>query len=231
MISEKTVELNITAELLAWLRYMTGVTHTAIGPSQQEEAVWGYDVSFHGGATAAALIQYKRAYVNGTVWCWKLNRTKRQDQHARLQYLESIGFPVFYAFPHFATPAELVTSRRRLLVRTTWYPPSYIQPPGGSTGFHDVTFDTFTGRWQVSSPDPIDLHPPVALDEVVKAMDDQARRRISIEEFVGTLNRVMLAADLQFSKAGHGPDADSDVVGQSLILRYQQRTPVGPGEP
>lgn len=46
MISEKTVELNTTAELLAWLRYVTGITHTAIGPSQRQEAVLGYDVLF-----------------------------------------------------------------------------------------------------------------------------------------------------------------------------------------
>jgi hypothetical protein len=38
MISEKTVELNVTAELLNWLRYVTGRTHTAIGPSQRAEA-------------------------------------------------------------------------------------------------------------------------------------------------------------------------------------------------
>ncbi len=112
MISEKTVELNVTAELLAWLRYATGITHTAIGPSPQQEAVWGYDVSFHGGSTAAALIQYKRAHVTGTVWTWKLNRTVRRDQHARLQFLESRGYPVFYAFPHFAMPIQLVALRR-----------------------------------------------------------------------------------------------------------------------
>src|SRR5687768_4696683 len=116
MISEKTVELDVTAEMLAWLRWVTGDTHTAIGPSQAQEAILGYDVSFHASSTAAALIQYKRAYVNGSLWTWRLNRTKRKDQHVRLQLLEAQGSPVFYAFPHFATVANLVSSRRRLLV-------------------------------------------------------------------------------------------------------------------
>lgn len=60
------------------------------------------------------------------MWTWKLNRTTRRDQHTRLQFLESLGYPVFYAFPHFATPAQLVALRRRLLVTTSWYPlPTY----------------------------------------------------------------------------------------------------------
>src|SRR5688572_16794133 len=112
MISEKTVELNVTAELLNWLRYLTGVTHTAIGPSLSQEGVWGYDVSFHGTASSAALIQFKRAYVKGPLWTWHLNRTSNQDQHARLQFLESQGYTVFYAFPYFATPTQLVARRR-----------------------------------------------------------------------------------------------------------------------
>lgn len=220
MISEKTVELNTTSELLAWLYYVTGVTHTAIGPSQQQEGTWGYDVSFHGGSTAAALIQYKRAYVAGSVWTWKLNRTTRQDQHARLQFLESLGYPVFYAFPQFATPAQLVALRRRLLVATWWYPPSYIQPPGGPLGHHEVTYDAGTGKWQVSSPERVDLRPPLTIGHVVQAMEDQARRHMSIEEFAATINRVVLAADQQFSAAGDEREAESDFTGQSLLLRH-----------
>ena len=127
-------------------------------------------MSFHGGGSAAALIQYNRAYVAGTVWTWQLNRTARQDQHARLQFLESLGYPVFYAFPHFATPSELVALRRRLLVNTSWYPPSFLNPPGGPCGYHEVTFDVSTGRWQISSPEGMDLRPPLTISDVIHAM-------------------------------------------------------------
>lgn len=115
MISEKTVELSTTAELLAWLYRTTGVTHTAIGLTMRQEGVLGHDVSYHGSSAAAALIQYKRANVDKPLWTWRLNRTAKQDQHKRLQYLESCGYPVFYAFPHFASISELVSLRVQLL--------------------------------------------------------------------------------------------------------------------
>jgi len=219
MISEKTVELNTTAELLAWLRWVTGATHTAIGPSTAQEGIWGYDVSFHGTASSAALIQYKRAHVNGSVWTWHLNRTAHQDQHARLQFLESSGYPVFYALPHFATPAQLVARRRRLLVSTFWYPPSYIQPAGGPLGHHDVTYDETTGAWQVNSPDFVSLRSPLTIGDVVHEMENQESKGRSIDEFAEILNRVMLAADESFSAAGKEIDAESNVAGQSLLVR------------
>ena len=181
---------------------MTGITHTAIGPSQPQEAVCGYDVSFHGGSTSAALIQYKRAYVDGAVWTWKLNRTARQDQHKRLQLLESLGYPVFYAFPYFATPTDLVALRRRLLPATFWYPPSYVQPPGGPSGHHEVTYHVGTGKWQVSWPESVDLRPPVTIGAVVQAMEDQAQRQMSIEEFAATVNRGCWPLTSSFRRPG-----------------------------
>jgi hypothetical protein len=48
-------------------------------------------------------------------------------------------------------------------------------------------------------------------------MEDQIRRRMSIEEFVTTLNRVMSAVDRQFSTAGSELEAESDFAGQSFI--------------
>jgi hypothetical protein len=219
MISEKTVELNVTAELLNWLRSVTGVTHTAIGPSLAQEGIGGYDVSFHGSATSAALVQFKRAYVTGQIWTWHLNRTAHKDQHARLQFLESKGYPVFYAFPHFATAAQLVAGRRGFVTSTFWYPPSYIQPAGGSLGHHNVTYNEATGAWQVNSSNIVNLPPPLRIRDVIHAMEDPKSQGKSIDEFAVILNRVMLAADDSFSQAGREPDAESNVAGQSLLVR------------
>jgi hypothetical protein len=221
MISEKRVELNTTAELLARLRSVTGITHTAIGPSQRQEAALGYDVSFYGSGTAAALIQYKRAYVTGTLWTWKLNRTTSRDQHAHLQTLELLGYPVFYAFPRFATLSQLVALRRRLLINTAWFPPSYIQPPGGSSGYHDVTYDVSTGAWQVSSPGQVDLRPPLTIADVFHVMENLPGRHTSIQEFATILNPVMSVPEQQVSRVGDEREAESDFSGQSLLLRYQ----------
>jgi hypothetical protein len=219
MLSEKSVELNVTAELLAWLSWITGVTHTAIGPSQADEAKVGYDVSFHGGGVAAALVQYKRAYVDGATWTWRLNRTKKRDQHQRLQLLESAGFPVAYAFPLFATPAELVSRRRRLLLATAWYPPSAINPPGGPTGHHEVSWDSGSDTWWVASPDRIQIGRPHTIDLLVNGFQRRANQRMPIEEFVGTINRIMMASDAD----GAGSDADAapddNTQGQALLIR------------
>jgi hypothetical protein len=43
LISEKTVELNLTAELLSWLLKVTGRTHYVVAPSQRLEAKLGFD--------------------------------------------------------------------------------------------------------------------------------------------------------------------------------------------
>jgi hypothetical protein len=177
------------------------------------------DVSYHGG-TAATLIQYKRAYVDGSVWAWHLNRTKRRDQRARLPFLASLGYPVFYALPNFAAPSELIASRRRLLAATFWYSPSYIVPPEGPVGHHEVTHDRSTGKWQVSSPDSIELHPPLAIGDVINAMETQVQQQVSIEEFAGATNRVMLATDAEFSQAGDQAEAEMEFHGQGLVVRH-----------
>lgn len=97
MISEKTVELNLTTEFINWLSHQHNTPYFALGPTQAQEAQWGFDAGVFGNSTGA-LIQYKRAYVNGSVWEWRLNRTKAKDQLFRLQQLEAAGHAVFYAF-------------------------------------------------------------------------------------------------------------------------------------
>lgn len=229
MISEKTVELNVTAELLNWLGYATGVVHTAIGPSQQQEGVLGYDVSVHGGSTAAALIQYKRAYIAGSDWTWHLNRTKSRDQHARLQLLQASGYPVFYAFPEFATVSSLVALRRRLLVNTFWYPPLSINPPGGPKGHHEVQFNSITGNWSVSSPDRVSLAPPLGIREVVEAMRSGERHQLAIEEFAAAINSIMRESAGE-QPTGADDHDESGFYGQSLILRHASSVERGAGQ-
>lgn len=67
MISEKTVELNLTTEFINWLSHQNNIPYFAVGPTQGQEAKWGFDAGIF-GATTGALIQYKRAYVTGTTW-------------------------------------------------------------------------------------------------------------------------------------------------------------------
>jgi hypothetical protein len=154
MISEKTVELNLTTELVNWLFYTTRIRPYILAPSQQQEGFWGFDTSIGFPGGTGILIQYKRAYVNRLpVYRFHLNRTKKRDQHLRLQILESTGFPVYYAFPIFHMPAEIIGNRRRLLLRTEFVRPSRIRPIGGPTGHHEVQHNAATGQWTVHSDD------------------------------------------------------------------------------
>jgi hypothetical protein len=223
MLSEKSVELNLTAELLAWLSWITGDTHTAIGPSQVEEANVGFDVSFHGGGVAAALVQYKRAYVDGATLTWRLNRTKKRDQHRRLQVLESLGYPVLYAFPFFTTPSELVARRKRLLLATAWFQPSAINPPGGPIGHHEVIYDVATDTWWVASPDRVQLDRPHTIDVLLEGLRRRPDQQVSVEEFAATINRIMASA-MDSENADSSPeDADREAMqGQVLLIRASE---------
>jgi len=181
VISEKTVELNLTTEFINWLSHQHHVSYFAVGPTQPQEAKWGFDAGIFGNSTGA-LIQYKRAYVTGSTWEWRLNRTKNQDQLYRLQNLEQAGHPVFFAFPHFCTLVDVKNHRRRLLTKTFWYKPSQINPSGGPNGHHDVRYDETTKKWTVHSDDPVELPPPVTLGEVIEQIDSSSNRLGSLAE-------------------------------------------------
>src|SRR5690606_1882711 len=181
MISEKTVELNLTTEFINWLSHQHNTPYFAVGPTQAQEAQWGFDAGVFGNATGA-LIQYKRAYVNGTVWEWKLNRTKAKDQLRRLQQLEAAGHAVFFAFPYFHTLSQVQSHRRRLLLHTFWFKPSQITPVGGPDGHHEVRFDSSTRKWSVHSEEGSDMPQPVSLGEVISAIDSPENRLSSLAE-------------------------------------------------
>lgn len=171
MISEKTVELNLTAELLNWLFGVTNRTHFVLAPSQREEGRLGFDAGFYGSGPAV-FIQFKRAYAAGSVMTWKLNRTTKKDQHKRLQQLEAVGVPVFYAFPAFWTEAHVIAGRQRLLTRTYWVKPTAIRLPGGPVGHHELHLNITTHRWSVSSPEDKELNAiNTSLDQVLRVFD------------------------------------------------------------
>lgn len=189
MITEKTVELNLTTELVNWLYTATGTTHFAIGPSLQQESKLGFDVAIGGGS--GVLIQYKRAYVNGTSWTWHLNRTAGKDQHQKLQNLEASGLPVFYAFPFFSTIADIQTHRRKLLLKTFWVKPSKINPTGGPTGHHDVIYDTSTKSWTVHSDDPTPIDSPLTIYDVAREIEVVGQEG-NLERIAESFNRIVL---------------------------------------
>jgi hypothetical protein len=191
MISEKTVELNLTAELLNWLWKVTARTHYVIAPSQREEARLGFDAGFHSSGPSA-FIQFKRAYRTGAVLTWKLNRTADEDQHQKLQQLEATGVAVFYAFPLFSEAAQVAKGRRRLLLNTVWVRPSALNPSGGPVGPHDLIHDTAAGTWTLASPDSIRVEVPAnGLDDVGGVFQRQPERGIA--DAIEQANRILFS--------------------------------------
>jgi hypothetical protein len=157
MISEKTVELNLTTELVNYMYYVTRVRPYILAPSQPQEATFGFDTSIGYPTTGKPyLIQYKRAEFRSrkNEYLYHLNHTKKQDQHLRLYALELMGWDVFYALPLFHTPTDVINKRQHLLPETLYLKPSWMIPIGGipaMVGHHEVRHNLTTGITTIHS--------------------------------------------------------------------------------
>lgn len=165
-------------------------THFSLAPSPRQEDLLEFDTSVPANGTGI-LIQYKRAYVSGSLWTWHLNRTSLQDQHLRLQTLESLGFPVLYALPLFHTYQEIQTKRWQLLKATLWYRPSQITLPGGSVGHHDIRYDASTGRGWVVSQEKVELLPSPENPGILIKLLDSENNKGNLQRLLETFNTVM----------------------------------------
>ena len=154
-ISEKTVELNLTVEVVNRLSFMFNYPAFAWGPTLRQEARWGFDAAT-GVSGRFIYLQFKRAYVDGAGHVFQLNRTAAKDQHKKLLALEAAGCAVRYALPRFTTLSFIASNRRRLLVppRTAWIAPSQVPMPNGGIGHDDLHIHPGR-RWLTS--DPIDF--------------------------------------------------------------------------
>lgn len=138
-ISEKTVELNLTVEIVNYIHWKTGRRSYAWGPTLQQEATFGFDCAYNQNGRFF-FVQYKRAYDEPGGHVFHLNRTKAKDQHQRLCNLESTGCATYYLLPLFTQLSYLAAHRGHLLVRphTRFMRPSRIHMPGGGVGHHDL---------------------------------------------------------------------------------------------
>lgn len=151
MISEKTVELNLTTELVNYMYTVTKIRPYILAPSQSQEGTCGFDTSIgYPSIGRPYLLQYKRAEYRSqrNEYLYHLNRTSKQDQHLRLYALELKGWDVFYALPLFHTPTQVINERQHLLPKTLYLKPSWMIPVGGvpaMVGHHEVRYNVSTG--------------------------------------------------------------------------------------
>ncbi|MBN9285565.1 MULTISPECIES: hypothetical protein [unclassified Flavobacterium] len=186
MISEKTVELNLTTEFVNLAFHQTGIRPFILAPSQRAEATLAYDVQYGFPGFKGILIQYKRAHVKNTnEYIFNLNRTSKQDQHLRLFVLDLMGFPVYYAFPIFHLETEVIYLRRNLLLHTKFVRPSRIFPVGGLTGHHEVVYYKSTNTWKVFSEEGTPFEGVEDLNDLLERFKDIPN---SLEELMSACN-------------------------------------------
>jgi hypothetical protein len=220
MISEKTVELNLTTEFMNWMWKVHHSTFTAIAPSQRQEALLGYDVSIRASGFGF-FIQYKRAHLKGREYIYELNRTKARDQHKKLCDLEARGFPVFYALPVFTTVREVIGYRRQLLLHTLWLPPSSIPVPGGGVGHHEVHYDASTCRHWVTSEDEIPFIPEFTGVDAITNILDQRKNENNLIKAMYAFNEIFIKGE---KEQGFEVDFDdSSIAGISLMSTLHEQ--------
>lgn len=169
MISEKTVELNLTCELMNYFYKHLGRRVFSIGPSSIQEASFPYD-AYVGLPATGFFIQYKRAYVTKDHWKWYINHTKAEDQHRKLQQMQTRGLDVYYALPMFHTPTELTRYRGRLLLQTLWPEPNNLSFPGGPIGRHTIHYNSSKNAFWMTSDEEKPIERPSSFDDVIMKM-------------------------------------------------------------
>lgn len=191
MISEKTVELNLTTEFVNLAFSKTSIRPFILAPSQRDEATLAYDAQYGFPGYKGILIQYKRAHVKNTnEYIFNLNRTSKRDQHLRLYVLDLMGFPVYYAFPIFHLETEVISLRRSLLLHTKFIRPSRIFPVGGDlTGHHEVVYYKTTNTLKVFSEEGTPVEGTEDLDDLLERF----------KETPNNLDELMAAYNLLFS--------------------------------
>jgi len=126
-VNEKTLELNITHEILRIIHRFDPHAF-AFGTTLRQERQGGYDsrvLSSLPGFWRTAVFQYKRPYESepnqqGDITYWfHINNNTYSDQHQMLQHLSGGAHNVaFYVFPAFIDLTELRRHTPHLLDRT-----------------------------------------------------------------------------------------------------------------
>lgn len=202
MISEKTVELNLTTELVNYLFFTTGTRPYILAPSQVQEGKLGFDTSIGFPLTGRPmLIQYKRAEYRKrkNEYLYHLNATVKQDQLLRLYILDKMGWDVFYALPLFHMPADVIAKRRRLLIRTLFIRPRWMIPVGGIAamkGPHEVRHNLTTGKTFLHSEEGLELSDTYKFDEFVNQLiqNTESRSEQSSDRMLDDFNSVFANA-------------------------------------
>jgi hypothetical protein len=142
-LSEKTFELNYTADFLRLVRGITGLPVSAYGPSAFEEAQLGFDARMDYALGIEFYVQYKRPKRHPRTgdWTFRINEVQQRNQHQLLHTLAQRR-PTRYCFPLFDDymAFRLYGGTRRLLWPpfVFWCDPRHIAIPANTRAVHTV---------------------------------------------------------------------------------------------
>lgn len=190
-ISEKTVELNVSRTVIEKMRRYHQIQAYALGATQAQESMFGFDVEVTDGTWSGGFIQYKKLYtMAGGLKRWNLNRTAHRDQHSLLLWLEAAGVPVFYCLPDFDDESQLRCWTPPPLWRKVWWiKPSVIPVPAPVDTHHHVTLST-SGVWKVhSGPGTIFDPGEASFNSVEKDWLDNPSNDLSLKSIKDMVNR------------------------------------------
>ena len=152
-LTEKTLELNIMAEL-AYFARLDGYRPYFIGYSQWDELRHGKDTSFQAGSLIGHF-QFKRGIRRSCFFTFYINNNRpRFDQHLTFLTTHSATNACRYIFPLISTNADVFLFRGHLLHNTASFEPDVFNPlvPGNES--HIVRlYDS--GKWERYSDESV----------------------------------------------------------------------------
>ncbi len=128
MVAEKTLELNLTAELLDYYRRTINPACFFKGLTLREEGIWGYDTSLVRGGTVSEILFFQYKAFRKNKQHFFINNNRNKDQHQLLLNIALTPRSVFYIFPLFNTDLDVSKASPNLLQKTYFVDVSEIGP-------------------------------------------------------------------------------------------------------
>lgn len=172
MLSERTVELVMSARICEKLRDQYAVQSLAVAPALKSGGA--YDVALGVGGRGF-LVQVKSPKPEKEGYRYVMNSTVQKDRLLRLLHLERLGYPVYYGFAMFHLFSQLAAGRDELCSMTAWYTPSQIMPKPGPVGRYEIHFNHSENTWSISGAQREYLPPPMTFSDVLRDFTEKAR--------------------------------------------------------
>ncbi|MCG8407729.1 MAG: hypothetical protein MI923_21225 [Phycisphaerales bacterium] len=152
-VSEKTLELNVSAELLGIFRKKHDKKAYLRGLTQAEENAEGVDVFVRlSPRTVLYALQFKAPKNSDDGWPYRF--TINEEQHRLLYDLTRLQMnSVYYVFPCYAQPQKVYSHAPRLLKDTYMVPVEWFDPDVIFEYYETRTVRCYRNKWVQVNPE------------------------------------------------------------------------------